>query len=56
MNAPPNVVPVTEDGRSGFRFTCEVCGRRSALFSLKKSAETEAASHPKDRCPGVWAP
>jgi len=53
---PPTVVPVAEDGRTGFRFTCEVCGRRSALFSLKKSAEEQARTHPKDRCLGVWDP
>lgn len=54
--SPPVVVPVNEDGRTGFRFTCDVCGRRSAIFSLKDSAVVQARSHPKDRCPGVWSP
>lgn len=47
---PPRVVPVERDGRSGFAFACGACGRRSALFSLRESAEAQARAHAKDRC------
>lgn len=38
-------------GRDGWWFTCEACGRRSALFSQKDSAKEWARSHPVKRCP-----